>query len=358
MNHSNQLSLEPALNEDFSFDLEDLGVDIGEESSDLQKPVATKEDSFDFMYSITPLGINFNVVLKEKPETLKNILSLVLSHVEDRGRVKEFLKDCDIFIAHMNHVLDDMYETGHELYDTANDICLIFKENVNFLRSRLRVYNYSGVAIDSDSDNFNSLIKSDGENQYAFDVYSLTQYETQNRIRAEIAFYKHKDLNNSPVFLYCNEFDSLLEANDNVTNLMVFVKQMLATSSSSASKGLEKCLTSGKTGEFASKSPSYQSSVLDMIRYTKRSYEYTENEVRAMEILGFPSDICNREEFLKPNIELIIQDKANKTKLIHDDKNYDMRNYEKSKDVLLWMKKAKVYIQSKENKADMGALYF
>ena len=359
MQQPQQLFFRDDASKDFSFDLGDLGFDIEELTPVEQSNTTHKEDLFDFMYSITPLGINFNVILKEQPNTIKNILSLVLSHIEDRGRIKEFFRDCDIFILHMEQVLDNMYQSNHELYDVANDIYLTFKENVNYLRSKLKVYNYNGVAVDGDSQNFNNLIKNDVDNQSAFDVYSITRLDVQNTIRNEIATYKHIDLNNSPIYLYCNEFDSLLTANENISNLMVFVRQLLSISTTPTAKTLKKMMTSGiSTKEFADKSPSYRNTIIEMLDYTDTSYHYTEEEMTAMELLGFPTEICNREQFLKPNIEVIIRDKANKTKLVYNEKDFEMRNQQTSKQVLLWLKKAKIYIENKGNRTDMGALYF
>ena len=349
-------------NEVSIFDVEDIDLDIGEldftlddsiiEGSgidlkmDSQESVKDRETiEFDYLYTITPLGLNFNVLLKEDPVVLEEVLGTFLNNLSIKGELREFFHESEIFLNHIDGKHKELMDSDIKMYEIAVDIVDKFRYNLDKLKSSLNVYRYESAPINKDTVTFRGIVDK-GKGGSTIDLTKVNSYTFKNSLLAEITASNINNRKDSILHSYHDELESTLEMGSDFYEFIGYVYGI--TLNRNSKMKLEEVLKLERDS-LIPREPSkvkMEDKLDRILTYANTSYNYTEDEIDVLKFLGFPHLICKKEEYVKPDLDGLIKDIT----LSMSKNDYVTRareNVQKSsRKTLAWMKKMKIYMDN------------
>lgn len=344
-------------------DLDDLELNLGDLGDNLQDitmvETSTKEkkevvSKFDFLYSISPLGINFNVILKEDPKVLIDLLGIFLNNSGLKGELKEFLLESEVFLEHIRHKSKSLLNTDPELYIATEEIVETFEFNLNKIREELKMYKYDEVQIRYDTPTYRTYLGKTN-NVETIDFSRLNSFDFKDSVMNDIIDTETSNIRESILYSYHNGLESVLSINENFLEFIGFIYNLILNKPTTLS--LKEISGTAEFIDLKLNQPLLTNKLEALLRFQSKSYQYDSTEHKAMVALDFPYAICGREEFLKADIDGMLRDitrlLTKNSRVVKADENRTRNNMQ----TLMWLKQIKIFFDNKKTNS-IGEIYF
>ena len=293
---------------DFDLTMDDIeGCTLVEDSS-ASEDEKQVPDLFDGKFDISFYGLIPNTILREDTNVLTMLIQLSLDVPEARNKVVSLLRDMDVFIDHMERKIkaDNIPPTVNfvqmnEIYETFHKKMVALKEAAKEITFN-QVHNQSEQISEFFSGDMNVLTNSNKVSGVVTYIISTNKFDKLPKDSIAISL--------------ADRYRSLI-ANTTKTS------EILDTFAR-----LEEIIKNTGIGE---KHSSTVSTLIKLTQYSSKSYYFTDEEVAAMEYLGFPYQVVGYERYFKSSPIKVLQERASKLNKSKSKTQEFIKNIEENK---------------------------